>query len=438
MGNPADLLASALLCQRCSGTHWNVVEADDARGIHCQQCGARHPIRDGILWLDSPLHPEAQQEREAVPATETNALIGGWWETIGSADDIAPELLRAYLSLPYGDDSFRFTEPGYFVNVQRFAPEFDFVTSEIQKRIPNGRLLDLGADGTWSTARLAACGYSCIALDITDHLRLATLYQRTFPPYALVNADMHASIFRDHAFDVVTAFNALHHSSRFPELAQNIVRMLRPGGVLGIVEPYVQSESQGAIFGRPQSESGINENIHTLDRWCRVLADVGLQLLVYSLSDSFNAIFRRRAGEATSLPVDAPRLPHDPDSGFYASEIRVHPTSATVARHTVFPFTVTITNRGDAAWASRGPHPIALSYHVTSRDNDGTETIQFDNPRALLPRFVAPGEQWNCVMPVSVAGEGPLDIEFDLVHETRTWFKDRGGRVARARIDVVL
>lgn len=210
-----------------------------------------------------------------------------------------------------GAKSRRFRRPRtirYFANVRRFAGEFDFVTSQIGRRIQTGRLLDVGADGTWSTARLAARGFSCVALDITDHLRLAHVYQQVHPPYALVNADMHAPTFRDGAFDVVTAFNVLHHSSLLPALVANLVRMLRPGGVLGMVEPYVQNEAQGAAFGAAQSEQGINENVHTVDHWCAVCSAAGLVLDAYSLSDS-NSISSTSAGRGSRNKVAAPQQP---------------------------------------------------------------------------------------------------------------------------------
>ena len=70
----------------------------------------------------------------------------------------------------------------------------------------------------------ASRGLTCIALDITDHLSLAHLFHSACPRYALVNVDMHEPVSATHAFDAITAFNALHHSKRLDALATNIAR----------------------------------------------------------------------------------------------------------------------------------------------------------------------------------------------------------------------
>lgn len=425
-------LTATLLCERCDEARWSLAGTAGGLQLVCGGCGVRPAFRDGILQTTLAMEPAAVHERESVPTTELNPEVGGWSEAIGSFETIDPGLAAAYRSLPYGDASFRFSEPGYFANVQRFAEEFDFVTSELRARLPAGRLLDLGADGTWSTARLAASGFTCIALDITDHLRLAEVYQRTGPRYALVNADMHARVFRDESFDAITAFNVLHHSSALPRLAANIARMLRPGGVLAIVEPYVQNAAQQASFGAEQSEHGINENVYTLEHWHRVFTEVGLTLQVYGLSDSFNALFVKPG----ATPVESFEFADGHAAAFYGAALEVSPASATVARGQAARFTVSVRNTGRAAWASRGPAPVRLSYHLSRRLDSGLVSHEFNNPRTLLPLFVPPGETRTFDVAIELPDAGTYEVEFDLVHETRVWFAERGARTAMATLTV--
>jgi len=61
--------------------------------------------------------------------------------------------------------------------------------------------------------------------------------------------------------------------------------------------------------------------------------------------------------------------------------------------------------------------------------------VKFDNERILLKSFVCPGDPQTFAVQVTVGEPGTFAIEFDLVHEARTWFKDRGARTALAVVD---
>jgi SAM-dependent methyltransferase len=393
-----------------------------------------------VLWYNADTHDDVERERTAVAGIELDPALGGWPERVGDALTVDESLKAAYLSLPYGNGSFRFEEPGYFANVRRCAPEFDFVVGLIGRHAAGGRLLDLGADGTWSTARLADLGFECIALDITDHLRLSRLYRTGGRRFTAVNADMHEPLFRPSSFDVITAFNALHHSSRLDALAANIVRMLVPGGVLGFIEPYVQNDQQAAAFGAPQSTQGINENIHTVDGWHAALTAAGLALGAFALSDSFSALYQKPSGDSRS-PGGAfgakGKIITDPWSDIYKARLSVSPTTAVIPIGRAAEFAVTVTNETKAGWASRGPTPIRLSYHVQQRTAGGLVLVSFDNDRTPLPTFVGPDSTAVFRVPVTLSTPGVYAVEFDLVHETKTWFKDRGGKTAIATLTVV-
>ncbi len=369
-------------------------------------------------------HPEVGQERASVPATEMTPELGGWREAYTPDTDPASSLAQAYLSLPYGNGSKLFAQPGYFQNVQRFAAEFDFVARHLPAR---GLLLDVGADGTWSTAQLARRGLTCVALDITDHLTLSHLFQTACPRYALINVDMHEPVFRDEAFDAITAFNAMHHSTRLDALAANLARSLKVGGVLAFVEPYVQNAQQEAAFGAPQSALGINENVHTIERWAGAFAAARLSLEAYSLSDSFNAVYRK-----------TPAVDRTPDvlTDYYGAMLSVTPAATRLQPGTIGRFAVTVKSRGRAAWASRGPTPVRLSYHVSRLTEAGSEVVAFDNARTLIMSFLGPVAPETFDVEVAFDEPGTYDLEFDLVHEARCWFKERGGQTAVARVTV--
>jgi len=421
--SPAHALLSVLRCPSCRAIAWR----SETDGITCRGCGGRHRIDRGVLHITLPdEHPEVVQERASVPATESVSELGGWSnETYAPDTDPESSLGQAYLSLPYGDGSFHFEQPGYFQNVRRFAPEFDLL---LRRLPPSGVALDIGADGTWSTARLARHGLTAIALDITDHLLLSRLFQRTSPPYALVNVDMHAPVFADAVFDVVTACNALHHSKRLDGLAANIARMLKPGGMLAFYEPYIQNADQAVAFGEPQTAFGINENVHSLERWHDAMTSAGLTIELFALSDAFTAIYRKPARWSYVDP-ESTLFDH-----YYESSLTVSPDRTVMAAGVPTAFTVHVEGYGQGAWASRGPQPIRVSYHLSRIAADGPVMVAFDNDRTLLGDFAGPGQPASVPVPVTIAEPGEYQIEFDLVHEGHFWFAQRGGRTALAHV----
>ncbi|HXG90527.1 MAG TPA: class I SAM-dependent methyltransferase [Vicinamibacterales bacterium] len=413
-------LLSVLRCPACRGQQWTT---NAERGtVACARCARGHQVINGVLHINVlDEHPDVQQERASVPATELSPELGGWREVFTDDTAATSSLAQAYLSLPYGNDSAHFQEPGYFQNVQRFAPEFDFILRYLPT---TGTLLDVGADGTWSTARLAGRGLTCVALDITDHLALSRLFHQHGPPYSCVNVDMHDQVLADRSFDAITAFNALHHSKRLFALAANIARMLKPDGVLGFVEPYVQNAQQEAAFGASQSAVGINENVHALDRWDEAFHKAGLTLEAYSLTDSFNAIYRKRAERSARRPVI---------SDFYAAELSVTPAVVNAQAGEWVALAVHVASTGRAAWATRGPEPtVRLSYHLACTVAGATRMVAFDNDRTWLSTFVGPGHPQDFTVQVILDEPGSYDLTFELVHETHRWF----GTPATAQVNV--
>lgn len=423
-----DILLPVLKCPICANSTWRVEPGvGGAARVVCGTCQRAHRFERGVLWLDTlTVHDDVTTERTAVKPTENLPELGGWSEAYEGLEVTDSALQEAYLALPYGNDSSHFAQPGYFANVRRLAKEFEFIASQLPER---GRLLDIGADGTWSTARLASRGLTCIALDITDHLVLGDLYQTRYPRYARINVDMHENVFVDRSFDVITAFNALHHSRRLKTVAERIAAALKPGGTLGFFEPYVQSAEQREAFGAAQTEVGISENIHTIEEWHRAFDTLGLTLTSFATSDAFCAIYKKS--------VDTSRLDllrTDADGCFidyYRASLQATPEHAKIAiGQTPQIIRVQVTNNSHSAWASRGPNAINLCYHVERLEGELWRMVAFDNPRVPIDDFLMPRTSRTFDVAIEFVTAGTYRIEFDLVHESRTWFKDRGSQTA--------
>ena len=347
------------------------------------------------------------------------------------------ELRDALRSLPYDNGSRYFDRENYFTSVAKFAAEFDYLVGQL-RLAPDAFILDLGADLTWSTARLAGRGWRAVATDINHHLPAAAHFRRLGLTYATVNTDMHAPAFGDAVFDAISAFNVLHHTHRLDVLAANLARVLKPGGQLVFLEPFCRTEQERADFGRAQIEAGINENVHLLEEWHQAFRRVGLRRRTCLLTSAFAGIYEKPIGTA---PPPFPTLDAARDDffgRFYDASLHAPAAMPPAPPGALLEIPVAIENRSEVAWASTGSLlPIFLSYHVHRVRGTGTDVAVFDNPRTALPAFVTPGARVHVDVRVQTPEEpGDYLIVFDLVQESRTWFSDRGIPTAGVRLQV--
>jgi 2-polyprenyl-3-methyl-5-hydroxy-6-metoxy-1,4-benzoquinol methylase len=422
-----DRLAAIVQCPECHGA---CSRAADSGGLVCERCQTPYRMRDRVLIVElAGERPEVAAEREGVLATERNAALGGLNDACDDLARATGPLKDAILALPEGDDSRYYREPGYFLNVKNSLRGFRFVTHRL-RRTPGQRLLDVGADLTWSTNQFAREGLECTAIDVNHHLNVGELFQSRFDrPYDMVRVDMHAEVFRSGAFDLVVAINALHHSGDIVRMAGNLARVLSPGGRLAAVEPYCIDLSQKADFGREQIEAGINENTYLLDEWHAAFTGAGLVLEELMLSDSCNMIYRKaKPGERVEALTTMLERAH-------AGRLTARPLAGGAARRWTdghaLAVPVEITNLSNATWCSEGRAPIFVSYHL-SRGEEGPGTmVSFDNRRTAIPD-IGPGATAVCEVLVDAPEPaGMYTLTFDLVQEGICWFAQRGFRTDR-------
>lgn len=93
-----------------------------------------------------------------------------------------------------------------------------------------------------------------------------------------------------------------------------------------------------------------------------------------------------------------------------------------------------IKNTGREVWSSRGKNPCLLSYHLL--DQQG-KIIKYDNRRFPLPRKVSPSRTVEMTVTLgSPLDEGEYILEFDLLREGITWFKDYGSQTSKINLSV--
>ncbi len=413
--------------------------------ITCAQCGHVLPVEEGVLHAASgDEDPAIARERQAMLDLESSGA------PIGPTDFSMTQLMAgpcplrtAFLALPYDDGSDFFRENEYFRNVRQFAETFDAVVSRLG--LPSGsRVLDVGADLTWSTSRLARRGWRAVAIDINHHLVASRVFREQGIDFAAVNADMHAPVFGDGVFDGVTAFNALHHTHRLHPLVANLARVLRPGGRLGFIEPYWFHEHNRAGFGESQIEAGINENVYRLEEWHQAFVNHGLEPVGFIAAPSFHGVYEKRASSAPLRTLTIDQARDDLFSRFYQVAFTApSQVAGPLAPGAVLEIPVTVHNRSQAGWCVDSQIPVFLSYHLraVTRGANGAETgttmVAFDNERTTLSGHLHPGSDTLVQLQVTAPTEpGDYLLEVDLVHEGITWFADRGAQTTVVSLQV--
>ena len=432
-------LATLLRCPDCTAA-----VAATATALCCTRCGRRMPIVDGVPQIRAAAEDAAlERERQAVLELEAGAPVD---VPAGSTHFGLPVLLAgpcpqrtAFMSLPYDDGSAFYRENDYFRGVAVFGPAFDFVVDRLGLA-PGSRVLDIGADLTWSTSRLARRGWRAVGIDINHHLVASRVFREAGIHFAVANLDMHLPAFADGVFDGVTAFNALHHTHRLEPLIANIARMVRPGGRLGFVEPYWFLEAVRDAFGAAQIEAGINENVHRLEEWHAMLVNHGFELLACAAGHALQAVYERVPAERQRhLTIDQAR--DEFFAPFYRAELslptqgplRLSPDeTARVAVHVV--------NRSDRTWSEVSQVPVHLSYHVLTA-GDGPPAARmwrYEHARTGIGGDLHPGGDRVVVLQVQApSAPGRYEVVVDLVHEGVTWFSDRQQAMASLPLDVV-
>ena len=421
-------LASLLRCPHCLATSWSTAGSEDDGAIACDACAAVFCSVDRVLEFgDAGEAQSVRLEREAAHRTERVSELGGINDAFDDLAHAEGPLRAAILALPYGDGSRYYREPGYFSNVRGSSAAFDFLLRHLGAK-PGERLLDVGADLTWSTSQMARRGLDCTALDINHHLGVGRIFVGHFnTPYHLVRGDMSSASFRDAAFDIVIGINALHHATDLNQAVGNIARMLRPGGRLGFIEPYCTTADAKAAFGRAQIEAGVSEHTYLLPEWHRTLVNAGLRSQVLRVADSFSAVYERTLGGSLNL-----------FERFYDGRLSLidEPAHSTPEAGTL-EIPLALQNSGNAVWCSSSQFPVFASYHL-HRCHGSTHTlVAFDNPRTPLPCEVGPGDGTTMVLRIAMPIEpGEYVAEIDLVHEYVTWFAAKGLWSRRLRFTV--
>jgi len=119
----------------------------------------------------------------------------------------------------------------------------------------------------------------------------------------------------------------------------------------------------------------------------------------------------------------------------YSASIRAKTDKYSVKTGDTLHIGIQLKNTGQKAWSSSAENPCLLSYHLL---DDGEQIIQYDNRRFTLPQDILPGQKINFTIDAkSPLQEGEYILEFDLLREGLSWFKDYGSETQKISLTVL-
>lgn len=226
-------------CPSCKDEIGDLVLADAAASVRCEQCDFEIASRDGI-WRALPPCRELYFRRFAADYAAIRRREGRGSD---SAD--------YYLALPFRDLSGR-NAWQWNIRAQSFRCLERRVLAELEAR-SRGTLsvLDIGAGNGWLSYRLAMRGHDCVAVDLLDNdfdgLGAARHYRSNLRwPIAAVQAEMDHLPFSSRQFDFVVFNAAFHYSENYARTLSEAIRCLRPGGCVAILDtPWYERDESG-------------------------------------------------------------------------------------------------------------------------------------------------------------------------------------------------
>ena len=213
----------------------------------CPSCRRTWPFREGVLCLLEKPSSECLKEAAA-------------WEKLAGTSVKEPAaretLLDLTAQLPFLEEG---SAPPEEARVWRRHGEEAF---RLLNRLDfSGKsVVEVGAGRCWLSAELARRGAKVVAVDIVSHpavgLGAGEAFLRRGIRFARVLADMHRLPFAEGSFDAAAATAALHHSPDLTDLARELARAVRPGGLL-----VFANEPLRLPFSKPSAdeEAGAHE-----------------------------------------------------------------------------------------------------------------------------------------------------------------------------------
>lgn len=129
-------------------------------------------------------------------------------------------------------------------HIRSYIPKFLRAAPEAVR----GEVLEVGAGRGWTSQRILQTfpQVELTAVDLDPHsvTSLASLQEKYGPRLHIKQADAADLPFDREQFDIVLSVHAMHHFPNVPVVIQELLRVVRPGGLIGIAD-----ENQRYVVG---------------------------------------------------------------------------------------------------------------------------------------------------------------------------------------------
>ena len=333
---------------------------------------------------------------------------------------------------------------------------------------PGEVLAEFGAGTCWLSHFLNRFGCPTIAIDVSptalkigrDLFERDPLTNWSLDPQFL-SYDGHRIPLPDNHVEKMVVYDAFHHVPNQAEILGEMVRVLKPGGVVAMCEPGKgHSTSETSRF--EMEEWGVLENdivVEDLGALAVVcgftkvsVVPINLPLSVEIPTDRLRNFLRGKElrhywsqwAQAFQdvnyiLMYKGEYTPTTRHPQTARVKIELVPSHLEVPAGTSAQLQVRLTNTGDTQWLGDTVGQAGwtrLGGHLHGHE-PGTAALDYDWYRGELPHDVAPGKATTVdVCLPSIDTPGCYRVVFDLIAEQVLWFENRGSPTVELRLDV--
>jgi len=326
------------------------------------------------------------------------------------------------------------------------------------------KIIDFGAGVCWLSRLLSRLGFSTISVDVSfTALQWGkSLYKKDGIANPEVNShyvtyDGFTLPFKDASIDRIFCYDALHHVENLEDIAYELHRILKEGGIAGFFEPGL-NHSDTAAAQYEMKKYGILEKDLDIFDIMRISRNLGFSFFFLPVSPpgsiKFNdkqleEFFIYHASYPTAVLAENAKhsllfflikgKPHYYSNAPHILTSRIEVLEPLemykVKPNEVIPVKVKITNTGDTTWLATNKYPkgiVQIGTHLLSSSN---QIVNYDYYRMNLPSTVTPGQSFAQELAIPApAKEGQYAIVIDLLSENICWFEYMGSPTCALKI----